>query len=149
MLFFVYDSKNGTLLNMTQRFELVFECDSKYFFQKKKLSIEHFESMTPRIEPDFEKLWLKELNPSFQHDSKNWTLLFNMTHRIEPFFFKMSQRIEPFLLNTTQRIEPFFFFSNSKNWNFWMTLRTEFFQMWLKKIDFFFQKKKLLEELNP
>ena len=133
---FEYDTKIWTF----------FECDSKYFFKKTKhWTLWKYDSknwtllfdLTHRIETIF-STWLKELNPSFQHDSNNWTLL-----------FKMSQRIEPFLLNTTQRIEPFSFFSNSKNWNFLMTLRTEFFQMWLKKLFFFFFQKKVTRRIKP
>ena len=100
------------------------------------------------------RIWLKELNFSKKkkHDSQNWTVLFNMTQRIEPFFFdqymtqrtncslfqNMTQRIEPSFQQMTQRIETFsnqriepFFFSKKKydykNWTFFnMTQRIEY-----------------------
>ena len=70
----------------------------------------------------------------YKNNSKNWTLLINMTHRIEPFFSiwfkelnfwkKMSQRIELFhgydsknntlFENVTRRIE--LFFENTTLW---------------------------------
>ena len=53
------------------------------------------------------KLWLTELNPSFLFNSKNWTLLFNMTQRIEPFiFFNMTHSIEPFFPHWLIEFEP-------------------------------------------
>ena len=110
---FQHDSKNWTFLwRLTQRIELLlkithridfFQYDSKNwtfwiwhkelpFFSKKKLTqrIESFflgKNSTRRIEPDFFKISLKELNPFLPKDLKNWTL----------FFFKKTQRIELFI----------------------------------------------------
>ena len=94
--------------------------------------------MTQRIEPSIEKIWLKELNPSF----------FNMTLRIEPFFEKsMSQRIQPswhesknwtIKKKTIQRLELLLFKKNSKNWTLFWTC--------LKELNLF---KKRLKDLNP
>ena len=53
------------------------------FFSTITLSIVHFENMTPRIEPDFEK-----------YDSKNWTLFFS--HVTHTFFSYVTQRIQHF-----------------------------------------------------
>ena len=156
MLFFEFDSKNWFFLNMTQRIELFLNVIQSFFFQKKKtVSIEHFENMTPRIEPIF-LIWLTELKPSFQNDSKNWTLLFNMTQRIESFI----------LFNMTHRIEPFFrlwlieFEHDSKKWTIFLlrniTQRIEpFLKIWLKELNPFYNMSiwigfflNILKELN-
>ena len=98
LFFEKYDSKNWTLfmthriepLFMTHRIELLFEYDSKNWIS--------FLSMTQRIELFSKRKRLTELNPSFH--SQKWTLLFNMTWRIEPLLFSnMTQRIEFFLID--------------------------------------------------
>ena len=96
---------------------------------------------TQRIEPSFHKC-LEELNflkkkhdsqnwTIFPCDSRNWTLLSNMSHRNWTFLFYM-----------TQRIEPFFFEYDSKNWTlfFWiLTQRIELFvfRIWRKELNLF------------
>ena len=127
-------SKNSTFLEkMTRRIDFL-----KNINQGKETFL-----MTQRIEPFFVKnqLWPTELN-HFLHMShriepffptwliKNWTLLFNMTQRIEPDFQNLTQRIEPFSLHKrTQRIGPWKiiwlqqpnFFDDSRNWTLFST----------------------------
>ena len=59
--------KELNFLHMTQRMELFFEYDSKNW------TIFLLRNMIHWKEPFFQT-WLKELNPSVQHDSKNWIL---------------------------------------------------------------------------
>ena len=122
------------ILHMSQRI--------KPFLEKKKMTrridllkninqiIENF-LMTQRIELLLQRPWLTELN-LFSYDSQNWTLLFNMTQRIEPFLKNMSHQI--FFAKNIQRIEHFLIWLKELNLLFDMTPRTELF---------------LLEELNP
>ena len=123
--FFWIDSKNRTLLNVTQRIEPLF---LTWF---KELNPLH--KWTPRI--DFFHFWF------FSHFfSKIWTL-FNMIHRIEPFLnnmthwdwtllFNMSQR-KWLILSMTQRFSSFAkCMTQRMNWSFLenMTLRIEIFE---------------------
>ena len=150
-------------LNMTQRIEPIFYCDS--FFKKnsknwtlftKKMTqrIEHFSCMTQRIEPSvnvtqrvefFERDWK---NGTWKNDSKNWN------------FLSMTQRID-FFLNVTQRIETFFFEYDAENWNLFLWIwrrelnpfsfspqRIETFSSLPQMIELFFQKFYWLKELN-
>ena len=91
------------------------------------------------IEPFF-LITLTELNPSVQHDSKNWTLLFNMTQRTEPFcstwlkefnpsFSTWLKELNPFFWTWLKEIEPFLqhslklnslFEHDSKNWTIFL-----------------------------
>ena len=84
---------------------------------------------------------LEELN--FFYDSQNWTLVYNLTHRIEPLCTIWLTQLYPFSMNMSHRIEPFMddskngFKKNSKNWT-------------LSKIDsknWTFKKK--IKDLNP
>ena len=74
-------------------------------------------------------MWLTELNPSFQHDSKNWTFFFlNMTQRIEPSFQKWLKKIELSFRNMSQRIEydsknVFFLKKNHSNYRTFLWLK--------------------------
>ena len=98
-------------------------------------------------------IWLKELNPIFEHVSMNWTFFFSMwlkelnpfldmTQRIElsflhvskawallhdsktwSFFIKYDLQELNLLKNMTQRIEPLFLY-DSQNWTFfWICLK--------------------------
>ena len=79
-----HDSKNWTHLNANQIIEPIFQCDSKNWtffliYDPKELNAS-FHNMKPEIEPLFNIykrvvffLRFTDLNPSFQHDSKNWT----------------------------------------------------------------------------
>ena len=118
--------KNWTFLkNMTQRIEL-FKCD-----------------LEPRIILQFDSnnwIWLKALNPPFQYDSKNWTLLW--TWLTETYWVIITQRIvlSKNMTHKTQRIEPSF--------HKWLEDLTFLFQICLIEITFFFfLKKRWLEEL--
>ena len=90
--------KQLVLFRMTQRVE-------PFIFKK---------YMTQWIEPCVKKrfkefnhffIWHKELNFFLQHDTKNWTLLNSKNWTL---FWNVTQRIEPFFLSVTQRIEPHF-----------------------------------------
>ena len=86
---------------------------SWFFFMSPR--IELFSKMTQRIEPFFLWIWRKELNLFslnvmsriwiFLYDAKNWTLLFNMTHSIEPFFSTWLKEWIFFLIDS-KKIEP-------------------------------------------
>ena len=108
--FWKCDSKHWTLFfNMSQRIKPTFPTWVKEMIF---LNMTH---KTQRIETFFfnkwleelnffeEKTWLTELN-HFSCDSRNWTLLSNMSHRNWTFLFFMAQRIEPFFLNMTRRM---------------------------------------------
>ena len=126
---FLYDSKNWTFFDMTQKIELFliwiwlkelnsfWKCDSKswFFFQKYDSKNCNFFSKLWLKELNLLKIWLtelnffswlKELNPfSFWVWLKELNLFLNDS-KIEPFFSNTTQRIEP-SSDTTQRIEPF------------------------------------------
>ena len=90
------------------------------------------------------------MNPSFQHDSKKLNPWKNMTQRVDFFFWtnrNMTQSMNWSLLhNMTPRIEPFkiwltelnFLKNDSKNWTF-------FFQYDSKNWTLLLQKKRLIE----
>ena len=116
--------------------------------------------MTQSIEPSF-SIWLKELNPFFEHDSQKlfWIItqriVFskNMTHktqRIEPSFHKWLEDLT-FLFQICL-IEVIFFFwkkDDSKNWfseNINQIIQTLFW--WLKEMSFFFFWKTWLIEIE-
>ena len=113
-----YDSTKWTLFLLTQRIEIFSMWFKESFSQQWLKAFYPFKKMTQELN-FFEKLWLTEWNPSFQFDSKNWTL-FNITQRTEPFstydsknwtFFNRTfsiwlKRLKIF--NMTWRIEPFF-----------------------------------------
>ena len=140
--FFSMWLKELNLFYMTQRMEpFSFRSDSKNWtlFLSMWLKELNFFDMTQRIEPSFShdsKTWpfffknmtFKNWN-FWKYDSNNWSFLFCMTQRIEPFFSSVTQRMEPFLwirlkelnffflnkllkelnlLKITQKIEPFF-----------------------------------------
>ena len=151
-LFLEYESKNRThfCLNTTQWIEpsltwleelnffraWVKELDFWVFLKKKTQRIE----LSPKIRYKelnffFFSIWLKDF---FQYDSKNWTLLYNMTQRLgffhpkkklkefdflwltdlnllfKIFFQKMTRRIDPFFFTMTLKME-FFFWSTNTN----------------------------------
>ena len=107
-----------------------------------------WKTMTHGIEP-FLFIWLTEWNPSFQFDSKNWTLFKillkelnpcqHMTRRIEPFFKILPIELNPFQ-HMTRRIEHFCNRTFSiwlKGWNFSnMIWRIEPFLIWPKELTF-------------
>ena len=105
--FFDMTQRNWTfLLNATQRVEPFFNVIQRVFLTKMTLSILPFlkydsrielfmkNYMTHRIEP-FLLIWLTEWNPSFQFDSKNWTLFEILLKELNPFQH-MTRRIEHF-----------------------------------------------------
>ena len=115
----------------------------------------------------FWKIWLAELNPSFQHDL---TLLFNMTHRNWNLLFNMTQRNwthfkcdskSIFILKISDSKNKLIFFENIRELNLLSDLwpkRTElFFNLWLKELNTFeCDSKELtfffsiwLKDLNP
>ena len=125
---FSYDSKNWTscyepLFNMTQRDEVLFF----FFFWLKELKPFVFLKMSQRIEPLFHMSYfftrLKELNffnmtqrffqidskemtLFLQNDAQNWTLILNVTQRMEPFFLWIRRK----------ELNPFVFECDAKNW---------------------------------
>ena len=117
---------------MTQRIELFFECDSKFFLKKNKkkqkaLSIELFFFL------------LQELNRCEKNDSQNWTLLFDITQRNWTLFIIWLQKLNFFIWlkewnlffsNMTPRNELFF--------KIWLT-KLNFFWIWLTELNFFFE----------
>ena len=152
------NSKNWTFF-MTQRIES--------FFLVKKIDTLNWTllfNMTHRIEPFF-STWLKELNFFFeqydsknctflckiwlnllnlfaQYGSKNWTLSYEKTQRIELFIYHDSQNWTFF--NLTHRIQPFFSTRViSTNWTFsvWLMelnlLFMNLFSIWLKEMNSF------------
>ena len=159
---------------MTHRMEPFFSMWLKELTSLRKMGqrIEPFLNTTHRIE--FFLISLKELNLFFLYDSQNWTLLFKMTHRIEPFSSTWLLEIEPFfqhwlveieptcfehdsengthLFNMTQRNEPFFHVS--MNWSFFlnMTQRIELFLNMTQRTEFFFNVTRaplLIVQLTP
>ena len=139
----------------------------KVFFSKKKtLSIEHFENMTPRIEPDFGKYdsqnwthlfhltqrietllskWLKELNPSVQHDSQYWTIFSTLNHRIWTWL-KVLNHFSLKKYNSKNwthftiwliELNPFPKCLNELDFFFEHTQRIELFWIWFKELNFF------------
>ena len=102
---FMDDSKNG--LKKNSKNWTLSKIDSKNWTFKKKI---------------------KDLNPLFLIDSKNWALLFNMTLRMKPSynmthsqnsknwtFFQYDSKNCLFFFNVTRRIEPSFL-NVSMNW---------------------------------
>ena len=103
---FLHDSKNW-----------LFSIWRKDFFKLTQKSWTHFFP------------WLKEMTLFLQNDAQNWTLILNVTQRMEPFFLWIRRKeLNPFFfecdaeiwilfsLNTTQRIESFLFEYDAKNW---------------------------------
>ena len=126
-LCFEYDSTNRShFLNVTQKI--------KFFVQKvKKLNFFENSKLIFLMMPK----WLKELDPFFMTqriepflcDSKNWTLFFCMTQRIEPCVKKKRLK-ESNSFERTHGIEPLF-----------MNL----FSMWLKELKSFFNMTRRIE----
>ena len=106
--FFNLTQRIVCFFDVTQKFELLFEYDSRnwifFWVWLQGLNL-FFRNMTHRIEL-FK--WLIELNlflrTTFQYDSKCWTL--QMTHRVELFLWIWRKELNP-SLNMTQRIELF------------------------------------------
>ena len=99
----------------------------KPFWKKKKMTrrIDLLKNINQIIETFW---WLKELNPSFQHDSKNWTLFKKHVSSKLIFFAKNIQRIEPS------------FEYDSKNWTFSnMTPKIELVRKMILRNETFFQ----------
>ena len=137
--------KKWKILNMTQRIEL-FECDSKIFSQRLSKHWTLLLNMTHRIEP-FCSIWLTEWNPSFQFDSKNWTLFWNDLKNWL-FWKNESNNSNPFWTWFTE-LNIHFEKYDSKNSTllFNMTYRIKSFSStWLIEINPFFSA--LLKELN-
>ena len=133
-----YYSKNWAFFCMNPKF--IFFKKKLISSQKKTQRIEPFRNMTHRIEffetkkthriePFFS---LTEVNPSFQHESQYWTLLFNMTQRM--IFFWLTQK------NWIEFLE-----YDSKNWArifSKMTRRIELFlEEWLKELNLVSKEK--------
>ena len=114
-------------LNAFFFFEEIWLKDLLFFFEKKRLTL--------RIECDsktwtFSKLWLTELNPSSQHDSKNWTLfwqiadskyyliLFGKYDSKNWTFFEYDSKTWTSLFDFLWPKEFFFWKNHSKNWIF-------------------------------
>ena len=139
--------------NTTQRFGIL-NLTQNYFFWKWPQRIEPFEIWHKelnffRYDPKklnfFVGLWLQEWSFFEKYDSKNWTLLQNITQRIEThFFWNMTQRIGPICSNMTQRIEPFFPY-DSDNWALFLNWLTELFFIEIRILThrIFFRKKKV------
>ena len=153
--FWKCDSKHWTLFfNRVNESNPLFQHESKNFFF---LNMTH---KTQRIETSFNK-WLEELNFSWRKTwptelnhffmwPRNRTLLSNMSHRNWTFLFFMTQRIEPFFLNMTRRMNLFSWIWR-KDWSFslkfWQNQRIEpSFQKWLKELNFLLEL--CLKELN-
>ena len=191
---FQYDSKNWNsfyepLFNMTQRHEVFFHLTKNWnplFSQNvsqnwTSLSFELFFYTTQRIElfstwrKDFFKLtqkswthffpWLKETTLFLQNDAQNWTLILNMTQRMEYdaknwilFLWIWRKELNPFSFNETHRIESFFCEYDAKNWTLclkWLgelnlreqiaqRLETSFFELDSKNWTFFQIDSKIL-----
>ena len=116
---FFYWLKDLYFFNVIQRVFFTNMTLSKFnpFWKKWLKNWTFFEkAMIHRIEP-FLLIWLTEWNPSFQFDSKNWTLFKillkelnpcqHVTRRIEPFFKILLKELNPFQ-HVTRRIEHFF-----------------------------------------
>ena len=98
-----------------------------FFFE---IWLKEFFCMSPRMEIFFVRV--KELN-FFEYDSWNWTLLFEYDSKNWTYFQYDSKYWFFQTKILTQRIQPLLFFEHdSKNSTF-------FFQMWLKKLNFFFE----------
>ena len=157
-ILFEYDSQNWTLFwNVTQRIEPSFHKwleDLNFllqiclieitFFWKKKKKDDSKNWFSENINQIIQTLfwWLKELSffltnmthgtePFFPCDSRNWTLLSNMTHsNWILLFFDMTQRIEPFLEY------------DSKSWKIFMSFwlkELNLFWIWLENLNFFLE----------
>ena len=168
------DSKNWTFFSqMTRRLELSFTNMSDRNRRNFFFLIEKKKKMTPRI--DFLKISIKKLYfddsknwvlfffekhdsrnlTIFPCDSRNWTLLSNMTHsNWILFFLTWLKELNPFW-NMTQRVENFSWIFDSKNWIFFeydskiwtfflnVTHRIEFFMT--QRIEFFQYDKDFVE----
>ena len=100
--------------------------------------LKDFFKLTQRVEPTFVP-WLKEMTLFLQNDAQNWTLILNLTERMESFFFEYdAKNWILFLWIRRKRIESFFFEYDAKNW----TLRLK----WLGELNF--REKKGLKDLN-
>ena len=118
-ILFEYDSQNWTLFwNVTQRIEPDFQkIDSKNWslFTRRLKELNPLHKMTQRIEPFFLKVWPSTIEPFEKYDSKDWTLLFNMTQRIEPSFHKWLEDLN-FLLQICLIESNFFLKKKKKRW---------------------------------
>ena len=157
--FFQYDSRIDTFLSleriepssfMTQRIEPIFFGDSIEHFSDPKnwtffLNTTHrieplfFWNVTPRIEPDFQKIdsknwiWLKDWT-FFQYDPKNRTLCWMWLKVLNPLH-KRTQIIGLFQEKLTQRIEPFWSFFWLQELKTFLRLgRWNFFSIWIKEL---------------
>ena len=158
--FWKYESKDWTFESVTQSTEPSFSIEStnqthfSNMSQRNEFFFLNMTHKTQRIETSCNK-WLEELNffeektwPTelwtiFSCDSRNWTLLSNMSHRNWTFLFFMTQRIEPFFLNMIRRMNLFSWIWR-KDWSFslkfWQNQRIEpSFQKWLKELNFLLQ----------
>ena len=95
--------------------------------------------------------------PFFPCDSRNWTLLSNMTHsnwtssllhdsKNWTLFWIWLKELKIFMIFLTQRID--FFEYDSKNWTFfsWMWLtELNFFRIWLKELNFLLNMTQRIE----
>ena len=125
-------------------------------FWKYQSKYRNFILMTQRIEFFFLTNMTHGTEPFFPCDSRNWTLLSNMTHsNWILLFFDMTQRIEPFLEYDSKSCKIFMsfwlkelnlFWIWLENLNFfsWMWL-TELNFLWLKELSFFQYDKDFVE----
>ena len=148
---FQYDSKNSMFEKKGWRKELNLfswiwrkELNLSYMTQRTESS--QYDSpknwtswkkrLTQRIELFFLKKWFTDLNPSFQHDSKNWALL--LEHFDSKNCTLFWQIADSKVLNLWQWFKEFNVWKMwLKDLNFVMTkeLNDFFFSMWLKEVD--------------
>ena len=112
--------------NTTQRIQLFFlwyvskNCTSlsyePFLHDSKNLTL--FFNTSPRF---FSK-WVKELNPFFEYDSKNWPFKKKGSKNWTFFFEYDSKNWTLFFWNMTQRIEPFFLEHDSKELNLFLSM---------------------------
>ena len=127
IFFSIWLKTMNLLFNMTQKneYELITELNS--FFGQMSQRIEN---MSHRIFSSSEKYDSQNWT-FFWHDSPNWILLFNMTHRIEPIFWIRLKELNTVFYDSMNWT--FFFFDDSKNWTF-------LFPIWLKELNLFDKK---------
>ena len=142
-----HDTKNWTFFNMTQR---IFEYDSKNWTLLLNFN------MTQRLFPKLQEFDFFQDSQTWtfffffkKNDSKNWSLFFTMTLKMEFFFstntthrtdfFQYDSENWTFLKMTFFRHLTFFFEYDSKNWN--SPIRLTGFKLfsliWLKVLNFF------------
>ena len=129
---------NWTFFNMTRRIEFFFfEHESKNwifeFLSKKKKTTQRIE-LSPKIR--YKELNFFSFNMTqrfFQYDSKNWTLLYNMTQRLGFFSPKKKLKEFDFLWLTDLNLLFKIFFTQKK----WLEELIPFFIVTLKMFFFF------------